>query len=110
MSPRVWIWQPRWARSKNIGINRLMVEGGGTLNFALLRLGLVDELTAYVAPMVFGGETAPTLAGGPGLASSCCDPAKTGQRRGVAGWWGSITLHSGESRSRLKFVTHRRST
>jgi 2,5-diamino-6-(ribosylamino)-4(3H)-pyrimidinone 5'-phosphate reductase len=52
---------------KEIGINRLMVEGGGTLNFELLRLGLVDELTAYVAPLVFGGESAPTLAAGPGL-------------------------------------------
>ena len=52
---------------KEIGINRLMVEGGGTLNFELLRRGLVDELTAYVAPLVFGGESAPTLAAGPGL-------------------------------------------
>ena len=32
-----------------------MVEGGSTLNFELLRLGLVDEVTAYVAPMIFGG-------------------------------------------------------
>ena len=52
---------------KEIGINRLMVEGGGTLNFELLRLGLVDELTAYIAPMVFGGETAPTMAAGLGV-------------------------------------------
>ncbi len=49
------------------GIQRLMVEGGATLNFALLKLGLVDELTVYVAPMIFGGESAPTLAGGFGL-------------------------------------------
>ena len=49
------------------GIRRLMVEGGATLNFALLKLGLVDELSVYVAPLIFGGESAPTLAGGPGL-------------------------------------------
>jgi 2,5-diamino-6-(ribosylamino)-4(3H)-pyrimidinone 5'-phosphate reductase len=49
------------------GIERLMVEGGGTLNFELLRRGLVDEITAYIAPRVFGGAGAPTLADGPGL-------------------------------------------
>lgn len=53
-----------------LGINRLMVEGGATLNFELIRLGLVDELSAYVAPMIFGGESAPTLAAGVGLERS----------------------------------------
>ncbi len=51
----------------NEGVRRLMVEGGATLNFELLRLGLVDEITVFIAPMLFGGETAPTLAGGAGL-------------------------------------------
>ena len=51
----------------DLGIRRLMVEGGGTLIFELLRLRLVDELSLYVAPLVFGGASAPTLAGGPGL-------------------------------------------
>ncbi|MGA7733381.1 MAG: 2,5-diamino-6-(ribosylamino)-4(3H)-pyrimidinone 5'-phosphate reductase [Chloroflexia bacterium] len=50
-----------------IGVKRLMVEGGGTLNAELLRLRLVDELYLYMAPLVFGGATAPTLADGPGL-------------------------------------------
>jgi 2,5-diamino-6-(ribosylamino)-4(3H)-pyrimidinone 5'-phosphate reductase len=53
---------------KNEGIERLMVEGGGTLNFELLRRGLVDEVSAYIAPLVFGGAHAPTLADGPGTA------------------------------------------
>ena len=44
-----------------------MVEGGATLNFELLRLRLVDEVQIYVAPLVFGGATAPTLAAGAGL-------------------------------------------
>lgn len=61
---------------KELGIDRLMVEGGGTLNFELLRLGLVDELTAYVAPMIFGGESAPTLAAGSGLERSAAIPMK----------------------------------
>ena len=61
---------------KNIGINRLLVEGGATLNFELMRLGLVDELTIYVAPMIFGGEKAPTIAAGSGLARSDAIPLK----------------------------------
>jgi 2,5-diamino-6-(ribosylamino)-4(3H)-pyrimidinone 5'-phosphate reductase len=52
---------------KELGVNRLMVEGGGTINFELMKLGLVDELMIYVAPMIFGGEGAPTLASGPGF-------------------------------------------
>ena len=52
---------------KKIGVDHLMVEGGGTMNFELMRLGLVDELMIYVAPMIFGGANAPTLAYGIGL-------------------------------------------
>jgi 2,5-diamino-6-(ribosylamino)-4(3H)-pyrimidinone 5'-phosphate reductase len=55
---------------KDLGIDRLMVEGGGRLNFELMRLQLVDEVTVYVAPMIFGGESAPTLAAGSGLKRS----------------------------------------
>jgi 2,5-diamino-6-(ribosylamino)-4(3H)-pyrimidinone 5'-phosphate reductase len=55
---------------KENGIQNLMVEGGATLNFELLTLGLVDELTLYIAPLIFGGETAPTLAAGSGLVRS----------------------------------------
>jgi 2,5-diamino-6-(ribosylamino)-4(3H)-pyrimidinone 5'-phosphate reductase len=61
---------------KQIGVKRLMVEGGATLNFELLRLGLVDEITAYVAPMIFGGANAPTLAAGPGLERNEAIPLK----------------------------------
>ena len=61
---------------KQIGVKRLMVEGGATLNFELLRLGLVDEVTAYVAPMIFGGATAPSMAAGPGLERSEAIPMK----------------------------------
>jgi 2,5-diamino-6-(ribosylamino)-4(3H)-pyrimidinone 5'-phosphate reductase len=52
---------------KKIGVDHLMVEGGATLNFELLRLGLVDEIMIYIAPMIFGGANAPTLADGLGL-------------------------------------------
>ena len=61
---------------KELGINRLMVEGGATLNFELLRLGLVDEISAYMAPMIFGGESAPTMVAGSGLERSAAVPLK----------------------------------
>lgn len=53
-----------------LGVKHLMVEGGATLNFELLRLGLVDEVNTFVAPMIFGGESAPTLAAGAGFERS----------------------------------------
>ena len=61
---------------KELVINRLMVEGGATLNFELLRLGLVDEIMAYVAPLIFGGDSAPTMVGGSGLERSAAIPLK----------------------------------
>jgi 2,5-diamino-6-(ribosylamino)-4(3H)-pyrimidinone 5'-phosphate reductase len=64
------------AKLKKLGVNRLMVEGGATLNFELMRLGLVDEVSAYVAPMIFGGESAPTMAAGSGLERSAAIPLK----------------------------------
>jgi 2,5-diamino-6-(ribosylamino)-4(3H)-pyrimidinone 5'-phosphate reductase len=50
-----------------VGIRSVLVEGGGTLIAELLRLGLVDELTIYIAPKIFGGSSAPTLADGDGF-------------------------------------------
>lgn len=50
----------------SLGVRRLMVEGGGSLNYELLRQGLVDELFVYIAPKIFGGQFAPTLAAGEG--------------------------------------------
>jgi 2,5-diamino-6-(ribosylamino)-4(3H)-pyrimidinone 5'-phosphate reductase len=49
------------------GIRKLLVEGGGTVIAGLFRLGLVDEITIYIAPRIFGGASAPTLADGPGF-------------------------------------------
>jgi 2,5-diamino-6-(ribosylamino)-4(3H)-pyrimidinone 5'-phosphate reductase len=53
-----------------LGVRRLMVEGGGSLNFELLREGLVDELYVYIAPKIFGGQTAPSMVTGEGLVES----------------------------------------
>jgi 2,5-diamino-6-(ribosylamino)-4(3H)-pyrimidinone 5'-phosphate reductase len=54
-------------RLRGHGVKRLLVEGGGTLNAELLRLRLVDEVYLYIAPLIFGGADAPTLADGVGL-------------------------------------------
>ncbi|HVA24846.1 MAG TPA: bifunctional diaminohydroxyphosphoribosylaminopyrimidine deaminase/5-amino-6-(5-phosphoribosylamino)uracil reductase RibD [Chloroflexota bacterium] len=37
------------------GVNDVLVEGGAQLNAALLRAGLVDRVSAFVAPKLFGG-------------------------------------------------------
>src|SRR5512140_302014 len=37
-----------------LGIRRLMLEGGGTFNGAMLREGLVDEISQIVVPVVDG--------------------------------------------------------
>ena len=63
-------------RLYQLGVRRLMIEGGGTLNFELLRLGLVDELSVYVAPKIFGGGSAPTMADGDGLVESAAKMLK----------------------------------
>ena len=53
-----------------MGIERLMVEGGSTTVAALLAAGLVDELQLAIAPLIFGGASAPTPVGGPGRAAN----------------------------------------
>lgn len=50
-----------------VGVQRLLVEGGGILNESLLRLKPVDQINIYVAPLIFGGAKAPTFANGLGL-------------------------------------------
>lgn len=49
------------------GFRLVLVEGGGTLIAELFCLGLVDELSLYLAPLIFGGASAPTLADGSGF-------------------------------------------
>lgn len=81
-TPRVDLHQ-MMINLKNMGINRLMVEGGGTVNFELIRLGLVDELMLFVAPMVFGGAGSPTPADGVGFPF---DEAKKLKLAGFESW------------------------
>ncbi|MCX9084893.1 MAG: 2,5-diamino-6-(ribosylamino)-4(3H)-pyrimidinone 5'-phosphate reductase [Candidatus Methanoperedens sp.] len=57
---------------KKRGINRLMVEGGATLNWGLVSNGLVDEIYAFIGNMIIGGGSAPTLVDGEGFVSDFC--------------------------------------
>jgi 2,5-diamino-6-(ribosylamino)-4(3H)-pyrimidinone 5'-phosphate reductase len=50
----------------SIGIETILVEGGGELNWSLLRRGLVSELIVTIAPLIAGGRTATTLVEGEG--------------------------------------------
>jgi riboflavin-specific deaminase-like protein len=56
----------RWLRNK-WNVKRLLCEGGGELNDALFRAGLVNELHLTVCPKIFGGRDAPTIAEGLGF-------------------------------------------
>jgi 2,5-diamino-6-(ribosylamino)-4(3H)-pyrimidinone 5'-phosphate reductase len=56
------------SRLGDAGIERLLVEGGGELNWGFVRGDLVDELYVTLAPALLGGRNAPTLCEGEGLA------------------------------------------
>jgi riboflavin-specific deaminase-like protein len=55
----------KWLREK-WEVKRLLCEGGGELNDALFRAGLVNELHLTICPKLFGGRHAPTIADGAG--------------------------------------------
>lgn len=54
-------------RLHEMGVRRLMLEGGSTLNFSMLTEGLVDEVRVCIAPMIAGGREARTLVDGEGI-------------------------------------------
>ena len=52
---------------KKMGIGKLMVEGGSSLNWSLLSLKLVDEIYTFIGNIIIGGHSAPTLVDGSGF-------------------------------------------
>ena len=49
---------------ENFGINKLMIEGGPTLNWHMLHDRLVDEIRLIHLPFIVGGADTPSLVGG----------------------------------------------
>lgn len=49
------------------GIDSILLEGGGSLNYTFLSEGLADELYAFIAPKIVGGMNAKTPVEGAGM-------------------------------------------
>ena len=48
---------------------KILVEGGGEINWSVLKLGLADELIVTISPVVIGGRDSKTLVEGEGIAN-----------------------------------------
>ncbi|TMI23226.1 2,5-diamino-6-(ribosylamino)-4(3H)-pyrimidinone 5'-phosphate reductase [Candidatus Bathyarchaeota archaeon] len=55
-------------RLQRMGIKKILLEGGGTLNWSMVSRGYVDEVTVAISPKILGGARAKTLADGEGVA------------------------------------------
>ena len=49
------------------GMKKILLEGGGTLNWSFLKRGLVDELIITITPYILGGSDSVTLVEGSGF-------------------------------------------
>jgi 2,5-diamino-6-(ribosylamino)-4(3H)-pyrimidinone 5'-phosphate reductase len=52
---------------EKMGLKKIIVEGGGEINWSVLKLGLVNELVVTISPVVIGGRDAKTLVEGMGF-------------------------------------------
>ena len=70
-----------------LGAATVLIEGGGRLNYACLRQGVVDEILLTLTPKISGDRGAASLCGGPGplgepflpLTLVSCEAAPTGE-------------------------------
>jgi riboflavin biosynthesis pyrimidine reductase len=60
-----------------LGIDRLLLEGGGHLNGGFLRAGLIDEISLMLVPAIDGASGAPAVFDGSGVATSELLPIDT---------------------------------
>ena len=52
---------------KNLGINTILLEGGGNLNWSFIENNLINELRLTIAPWIVGGKEATSLVEGIGF-------------------------------------------
>lgn len=50
-----------------LGIDSILLEGGGTLNGSMLEAGYVNRIQTYIGPKIFGGQSAKGPIGGLGV-------------------------------------------
>jgi riboflavin biosynthesis pyrimidine reductase len=63
--------------NKRLGIKRLLLEGGGTINGAFLRAGLVDEISLIINAAVDGSRGAPSVFDSSGEKGSASAPIES---------------------------------
>ena len=76
-----------FAHLAELGAASVLIEGGGRLNYACVRQGVVDEILLTLTPKLSGDRGAPSLCGGPGplgepflpLTLVSCEAAPTGE-------------------------------
>ena len=51
---------------EKMGLKKIIVEGGGEINWSVLKLGLVNELVVTISPVVIGGRDSKTFVEGKG--------------------------------------------
>lgn len=75
------------AHLSQLGVSSVLIEGGGRLNYACLRQGVVDEILLTLTPKLSGDRNAASLCSGPGplgdpflsLTLVSCETAETGE-------------------------------
>jgi len=51
------------------GVDSILIEGGGTLNFSALEENIVDKVIFYIAPKILGGENSKSCIAGIGFSA-----------------------------------------
>src|ERR1044072_4627108 len=54
---------------ENEGISNVLVEGGGEINWSIIKNNLFDEIIVTISPLIIGGKKAISLVGGEGYKS-----------------------------------------